>query len=99
MDGAPVQLCDHARTAPETVDLDEPAAQGDGNVQLRLRQAPVDDEPQEALLQLAPGERGPDATRREDHADRPRPAPARVALEQGGEGEGVDVAAGLRPVH
>jgi hypothetical protein len=69
VDGAPVQLCDQARTAPHTVRLHEYAAQRDGNVQLGPRQARSRDESQEAFFELAPGEGGAYFGGGEDVAD------------------------------
>ena len=70
VDGAPVQLCDQAGIAPDAVGLHEPSSQGDRSIQLGPREAALGEEPQEALLQLAPGERGPEGTGGEDRADR-----------------------------
>src|SRR3954453_19560471 len=65
VNGLPVQLRDQALTAPDTVGLHEAAPQGDLSVQPGPRQSALGEEPQEAFLQLAPGERRPDTTRRE----------------------------------
>jgi hypothetical protein len=98
VEGSAVQLNDQALLPPDAVRLDEAATDGDRRVHLGSWKAAGIDEPEEALLQFAPGAGRADAAEVKDRPDRRRTAPPRVPRKQFGQREGVGVASALRLV-